>query len=125
MTKQYINTGFAPGHSDYSEITDVTHVGTVSFATKATNVKVGAATQRMTSVTLSAITPFGVYACDNASCEVGQLNESIKVQINCKFGSDSSITAMRAELNRLLDIWQANNMAYAVVPPVDTDLSGS
>lgn len=123
MSHTYINTGFVPGHSEYAETTDVRHVHTAVFAAKSSNVKVASATQRMVSTTLTLVQPFGVVACDDA-CEVGQLNQSIKVQINAKYGDATAITSMRAEINRLLDIWQANNLAFGVVPPVDTNLNG-
>ena len=122
MPKNYINTGFVPGASEYANTEDPRHVATTSFTGKSASVRVGTATQRMTSAALTIVEPFGVVSCDN-QCEVGQLNQSIKVQINAKYGDSQAITSMRAELNRLLDIWQANNMAYGVVPPVDTNLN--
>ena len=121
MAHTYVNTGFVPGSSNYTAIDDPMHVSTLAFNAKASTVKVNSATQRMVAATLSMVQPFGVTACDDG-CEVGQLNQSIKVQINCKYGDANSITAMRAELNRLLDIWQANNLAYGVVPPITSDL---
>lgn len=117
----YINTGFVPGHSEYAETSDLKHVKTASFQAKSATVKVSTASQRMVSATLTLVHPFGVVACDD-SCEVGQLNQSIKVQINAMYGGATAIASMRAELNRLLDIWAANNLAYGVVPPVDTVL---
>lgn len=122
MAKNYINTGFVPGASEYANTADPRHISTTSFTGKSANVRVGTATQRMTSTALTIVEPFGVVSCDN-QCEVGQLNQSIKVQINAKYGDSQAITSMRAELNRLLDIWQAANMAYGVVPPVDTNLN--
>lgn len=122
MAKNYINTGFVPGASDYANTEDPRHVSTATFQAKSANVKVATAVQRMTSTALTIVEPFGVVSCDG-ECEVGQLNQSIKVQINTKYGDTQSLTSMRAELNRLLDIWQANNLAYGVVPPVDTDLN--
>lgn len=122
MTTNYINTGFVPGASEYADTSDTKHVASLTLGGKSAVVKVATATQRMTNSSLTLVKPFGVLACD-AECEVGQLNESIKVQINVRYGNNDAITAMRAELNRLLDIWQANNMAYGVVPPVDTNLN--
>lgn len=122
MASNYINTGFVPGASEYANTEDTRHVSTASFTAKSASVKVGTATQRMTSGALTLVKPFGVIACDG-ECEVGQLNESVKVQINVRYGDLTSLTAMRTEVNRLLDIWQANNLAFGVVPPVDTDLN--
>lgn len=119
---QYINTGFVPGASEYADTTDTRHVTTASFTAKSASVKVGNVSQRMTHGALTLVKPFGVTACGD-DCEVGQLNESVKVQINVRYGNSTSLTAMRAEINRLLDIWQAKNLAYGVVPPVDTDLN--
>lgn len=121
MPKRYVNTGFVPGHSDYVETSDTRHVSTATFTAKSANVRVSTATQRMVSAGLTVVQPFGVAACDDTR-EVGQLNESIKLQINAKYGDTTAVTRMRAELNRLLDVWMANNLAYGVVPPVDTSL---
>ena len=122
MTKHYINTGFVPGRSDYTNTSDAVHVGTANFVARRTSVKVGGASQPMVSMGLTVVQPFGVTTYDG-SCEVGQLNESIKAQINVRYGDDTAITRMRAEINHLLDIWQAANAAYGVVPPIDTDLN--
>lgn len=122
MPKNYINTGFVPGASEYANTENSRHVATTSFTGKSASVRVGTATQRMTSTALTIVEPFGVMS-GNGQDEVGQLNQSIKVQINAKYGDSQAITNMRVELNRLLDIWQANNMAYGVVPPVDTNLN--
>jgi len=124
MPRNYINTGFAPGSSDYTDTSDLVHIGTVAFSARNTSVKVGTATQRMSNGTITVVNPFGVTSCDD-QCEVGQLNETIKVQINVKYGDNAAITSMRAQINSLLDIWQAKNLAFGVVPPVDTDINGA
>ena len=122
MTKNYINTGFVPGRSDYTDTSDAVHVGSATFVARRTAVKVGGASQPMVSLGITVVQPFGVVPC-SGTCEVGQLNESIKVQINVRYGDDTAITRMRAEINSMLDTWQAANAAFGVVPPIDTDIN--
>lgn len=123
MPKNYVNTGFVPGNSSYADVSNVSHTSTVNFTAKATTVKVATATQRMVSDTLTIISPFGVKSCTPGDCEVGQLNASAKIALNFPFGDTESLDGLVSELNRILAIWKANNMAYGVVPPVTAQLN--
>lgn len=124
MTKSFVLVGFEPDRSEYIDTADTTNSTRITFATKSPTVKVGGSQVRMVNSTITVVEPFSVLDCDN-KCVVGTLNDSIKVQVNVKYGDATSITRMRAELNALLDTWQANNMAYGIVPPINTVLNVS
>lgn len=121
MPKTYVNTGFVPGASDFVDTTDTVYSTTVGFTAKSTVVKVANAAQRMVSESLTIVAPFGVKSCDD-SCDVGQLNASAKIHLNFPYGDTQSLGNLVAELNRLLVVWQANNMAFGVVPPLTTSI---
>lgn len=121
MPKTYVNTGFVPGASDFVDTTDTVYSTTVGFTAKSTVVKVATAAQRMVSESLTIVAPFGVKSCED-SCDVGQLNASAKIHLNFPYGDTQSLGKLVAELNRLLVVWQANNMAFGVVPPLTTNI---
>ena len=60
-------------------------------------------------------------SCDD-SCDVGQLNASAKIHLNFPYGDTRSLEKLVTEMNRLLGAWQANNMAFGVVPPLTTNI---
>lgn len=122
MAQHYVNTGFVPGNSTYADVSNKIHTPTVDFTAKSTAVKVATATQRMVSESITLVAPFGVRSCEASDCEVGQLNASAKLTLNYAYGDTQSLQSLVDELNRLLVIWQANNMAYGVVPPVTVSL---
>lgn len=122
MPKTYVNTGFVPGASDYVDTSDTVYSTTVGFTAKSTVVKVATAAQRMVSESLTIVAPFGVKACEENSCDVGQLNASAKIHLNFPYGDTQSLGNLVTELNRLLAVWQANNMAFGVVPPLTTNI---
>ena len=124
MPKTYVNTGFVPGASDYVDTSDTIYSTTVGFTAKSTVVKVATATQRMVSESLTIVAPFGVKSCDD-SCDVGQLNASAKIHLNFPYGDTRSLENLVTEMNRLLGVWQANNMAFGVVPPLTTNIDGA
>lgn len=121
MVAKYVNTGFVPGSSDYTDVQDPAHPATASFQAKSSTVKVGTASQRMSSVTLTLVSPFGIVdSCSD--CEVGQLNATGKLQLNFPYGDTVTADRIVDEITRLLAIWKANNMVFGVVPPINVDI---
>lgn len=116
MAKTYIATGFVPGHSTFTEIANVPN-STLAFDTKVTGVKLGEYTEKMTSGTLVLLRPVSVTRiCDEQVTCVGEVNESVKIHFNGRYGDTTGVTAMVTEAKRLLDLWLAANASYGVVP---------
>lgn len=116
MAKTYIATGFVPGHSTFTEIANSPE-SSLTFDSKVSNVKLGSYTEKMTSDTLVLVRPVGVTrVCDEQITCIGEVNESVKLHVNARYGDTAAMTAMVVEAKRLCDIWLANNAAYGVVP---------
>lgn len=117
MTKKYINTGFAPGNAVFTDVASNPagpNIAVCANATKHATIQ-GGAKVAMVSGALTINMPFQVDDC--AVCPAPILNESLKLQWNFRRGT--SMAAIRAELDRILAIWEdAEYLNMGVVPPV-------
>lgn len=113
----YINTGFAPGKAQFVDVNS-NPVGANELSAQNANKKAtvaGGNRVPMVSGHLTFVRPFAVEDSDVTPAPV--LNETLKIQWNIRHGSDPA--TLRAELNRVLDIWIADmNLDKGVVPPV-------
>lgn len=115
---KYFNTGFAPNKSTFVDIgTDAALTKQLGFSNKESLVRTTVGGTRMTSGQVSFVSPFKV-DCSEA-CDDTTLTESVKISWNVRYGNAASLDAMRAEMNRVLDLAIAEYGALqGLVPPV-------
>lgn len=93
------------------------YLDTITVKTKRSDVRLGNSSVAMVSLSALFTDPFAVAECGSA-CPVGVLNETARVELNVRRGDTGRITALRAEVNRVLDTWITEfHAASGVLPP--------
>lgn len=116
--KQYFNNGFAPDKSSFVDVdSNVGQVNSLVFTNKSTNVVTSVGQTKMVSGHISLTVPFKVSCSEE--CQDITLNESLRVQWNMRYDSTEALSALRAEVNRVLDEAIASyGLQKGLVPPV-------
>lgn len=115
----YQNTGFENQKSIFSDVqSNPVGANVVTFVNATKNAPVaGGARVRMVSGSVSFVSPF--LAGEEGSGTV--LHESVKLQWNFRYQNATTLTALRSEMNRVLDKAIAHaNLTSGLVPPVST-----
>lgn len=122
MSVKYQNIGFAADKASFIDaVTNTAGANSLIFANSVKQAPLaGGAKSPMVSGSLTVNIPTSV-TVDQA---VTVLNESLKIQWNFSRGTTASLTALRAEMNRVLDKAIADyNLTMGLVPPVYADFA--
>lgn len=117
MTRKYINTAFTSGSATFTDVSTNSAGPVTAICNNATRTAVvsGGAKVPMIAGSLTINSPFEVADC--AVCPAPILNESVKIQWNFRRGT--TLTAIKAELERVFTQWETQDaLAMGLVPPV-------
>lgn len=113
----YQNVGFEPNRSSYVDVSNVAGPNTVAFTNKSVAVPTSVGATKMVSGAITVTQPFEVDCSEQ--CNGATLNESVKVQWNIRYANLARLTALRAEVNRVLDAAITDyHICEGLVPPV-------
>lgn len=101
------------------------YLSTITVKTKRSDVRLGSSSVAMVSLSALFTDPLVVTECGSV-CPVGVLNETARVELNVRRGDVAKITALRAEVNRVLDTWITEfHAASGVLPPASATFDDS
>lgn len=116
---KYINVTRDNRNSDYTLVEPTVSGQLLHFGAQSVEPKLGGVAVPMTKVNVRVDVPTTTTSC-GVECPV-PVNESIAISLNVLRGGES-ITALRAEVDRCLDIALAQySLAYGIVPPATAD----
>lgn len=118
--RKYYNTSFAAGKSSFTDVDNQSTKGLANvavFQSKAANVNTSNGVARMAAGEVSYTQPFLVPGQEGS--QGVPLNEFIALRFNVRYGNAAAFTALRAEVNRLLDDAASSHaLLSGIVPPV-------
>lgn len=113
----YINQTHGLDKATFVEPRQDGYLNTITLKAKRSDVRIGASTVAMVSLSALLTEPHVVAECDSV-CPVGTLNETARVEVNVRRGNATQIAALRDEVNRVLDAWITDFHATSgVLPP--------
>lgn len=120
---KYINTTRDKTTSDFARVQPSVDGATLHFLVKTARPMIVGTSVPMVNGTLRLAAPAPVASCDSNACS-GEVTESVSIQFNIKAGNVSTLTALRTELNRVLDAAISGyNLADGIVPPATADFA--